>query len=393
MKKGYVFVVNGNKPTEEMYVSREDVKLTSFSIPSIEAALASGFDCYVSLNRKNAEEIKCDYPVHFYEGSIYRNIYNFKEIRKARKNLDAVVKNTNCKLIHCNTPIGGLVGRLVGKKNHVDKVIYTAHGFHFYKGAPLFNNIIIRLLERHLARSTDAIITMNEEDFEAAKKFKLKNDGKVYKVHGVGISLKDFENISNIRNKKRKELGLTDDDFALVSAGDLVKRKNYKIAIKAIAECKNPNIHYFICGRGPELKNLQHLAKKLNLENQIHFLGFRKDIKEIMASSDIFLFTTLQEGLPRSLMEAMAAGLPCVVSKIRGNVDLIDDEVNGFLCNPKDFKGFANCIKKLINSGDLQEKMKLSNLEKIKEYDISIVKEEIKRIYAEVLNFNGTKED
>lgn len=392
MEKGYIFVTNGNKPSKEAYISREDVKLSNFSLAPIQSALDLGFDCYMSLNRQNALEIKCDYPIHFYEGCIYRNIFNFKEIRKARKNLNEIVKKTNCKCIHCNTPIGGLIGRQIGKRNHIDKVIYTVHGFHFYKGAPLFNNTILKFIERRLARSTDAIITMNNEDYEAAKKFKLKSGGKVYKVHGVGITLKDFENIGINRNEKRKELGLKEDDIALVSAGDLVKGKNYKVAIKAIKECNNHHIHYFICGRGPELKKLKSLTHKFCLENQIHFLGFRKDVKEIMASSDIFLFTSLREGLSRSLMEAMASGLPCIVSNIRGNIDLIEDGVGGFLCNPKDSKSFANSIKFLINNGDLRRKMKLSNLEKIKEYDISVVKKEIKEIYSEILANNDSKE-
>lgn len=386
MKKGYVFVTNSNKPSSEAYTSREEIRLGNFSIPPIEAALSLGFDCYMSTNRRYATEIKCNYPVHFYEGCVYRNIFNLKEIRRARKNLDEIVKKTNCKCIHCNTPIGGLIGRKVGKKNNIEKVIYTVHGFHFYKGAPLFNNTILKFIERRLARSTDVIITMNQEDYEAAKKFKLKNSGKVYKVHGVGITLKDFENLSISRDQKRLELGLNKNDIAIVSAGDLIKRKNYKVAIKAIKECNDPNIHYFICGIGNESRKLNSLVKKLGLEKQIHFLGFRKDVKEIMGSADIFLFTSLQEGLPRSLMEAMASGLPCVVSNIRGNVDLIENGVNGFLCNHKDYVSFAKYINEFKNNEELRKKMSISNHEKIKEYDISVVKSELKKIYSEVFN-------
>lgn len=393
MKKGYIFISNGSKPSKEAYTSRDDVKLGNFAVAPIEAALDLDFDCYMALNRKNAEEIKCNYPIHFYEGNVYRNVFNLKEVHKARKNLDEIVKKTNCEFIHCNTPIGGLIGRQVGKKNKIDKVIYTAHGFHFYKGAPLFNNTILKFIERSLARATDAIITMNEEDFEAAKKFKLKKGGKVYKVHGVGITLKDFENISVNKDEKRKELGLGNNDIALVSAGDLVKRKNYKVAIQAIKKCDNPHIHYFICGLGPELNKLKKLTRKLRIDQQIHFLGFRKDIKEIMASCDIFLFTTLQEGLPRSLMEAMASGLPCVVSNIRGNVDLVEDGVNGFLCKPNDQKSFAKFLLELANSYDLRKKMGFINHEKIKEYDISVVKAEIRDIYNEVLLQNEIKEE
>ena len=126
---------------------------------------------------------------------------------------------------------------------------------------------------------------------------------------------------------------MKEEDIICISAGDLVARKNYAVAIKAIALLKNTRIHYLICGKGAEEKKLKELAKKLHVEKQIHFLGFRMDIDQLLLSSDLFLFTSLQEGLPRSLMEAMACELPCIVSSIRGNVDLIEIGRGGFLCN------------------------------------------------------------
>lgn len=237
-----------------------------------------------------------------------------------------------------------------------------------------------------MAHWTDAIITMNEEDYQAALKFKLRKGGKVYKVHGVGINLDEFKNIQVDKTAKRKELGLKDTDVVCISAGDLVLRKNYAVAIEAIAKTKNQNLHYLICGVGPEKENLEKLALKNNISNRVHFLGFRTDIKELMKISDIFLFTTLQEGLPRSMMEAMACGLPCIASKIRGNVDLIKNKRNGFLCNPHNTIEFANAIEVLITNQELRISMLEHNLKDIKKYDISIVKKEIQLIYKEIFN-------
>ncbi len=386
MKKGYIFVTNFNKPTKEEAESRSPVIHGSFSKPCVETALEKGYEVYVGINRKNPENIESDLPVHFYDSHVYRSITDAKDCYIAYKNLDRIVKQINCDCIHCNTPIGGLVGRLVGKKNRVRKVIYTAHGFHFYKGAPLLNCTVFKLAERIMAHYTDALITMNKEDYEAAEKFRLKRGGKVYFVHGVGIKLKDYENISACRNEKRAELNLSDDDIAVISAGDLIARKNYKTAIEAIARCENPHIHYFICGKGPELDALRQTANRLGVESQIHFLGFRTDMKELLAASDIFLFSTLQEGLPRSLMEAMASGLPCVVSKIRGNVDLVEDGVNGFLCGADNADAFAEAIEKLTKDRALRQQMSQTNLDKIKEYDESVVKREMETIYREVLS-------
>lgn len=267
-------------------------------------------------------------------------------------------------------------------------MIYTAHGFHFYKGAPLLNRTVFKLAEKHMAHWTDAIITMNEEDYQAAKKFKLKKNGKVFKVHGVGINLNDYDNVVVDVYSKRKELGFDEDDILCISAGDLVKRKNYNSSIKAIAKLNNKKIHYLICGRGPEKENLQRLARELDVEDRIHFLGFRNDMKELMKISDIFLFTTLQEGLPRSMMEAMATGLPCIASNIRGNVDLIKDGKGGYLCNSNDVEKISDKINLLADNKNLRKNMGNYNLKEIKNYDISFVENEIKNIYGEVLGKN-----
>lgn len=167
----------------------------------------------------------------------------------------------------------------------------------------------------------------------------------------------------------------------MIAMGDLIKRKNYEVSIRAIAETKMPNLHFLICGNGPELGSLKLLSKKLGVEKQIHFLGYRDDIKDLLAIADIFLFTTKQEGLPRSMMEAMASGLPCIASKVRGNIDLIEDGKGGFLCPHNDVKAFAKAIKSLICNSELREKMRDYNLKRIKQYDINIVVKEMKEIY------------
>lgn len=381
--KGYVFISNSTKPSPEKAKSREPVNPTNVSRPCLEAALKMGYDVHLGTNRDNPEELSCDLPVKLYDSHTYRSLTALSDNMKAIHNLSEVLRNNDIQVIHCNTPVGGLVGRLCGKKYKTKCVIYTAHGFHFYKGAPLINRTLFKWAEQIMARWTDVIITMNQEDFEAAKKFKLRKGGKVYKVHGVGITLSEYENINVDRSKKRSELGLSDNDIVCISAGDIVARKNYGVAIDAISKVGNPNLHYLICGVGPEREKLEARAKELGIEKQIHFLGFRKDVKELLKISDIFLFTSLQEGLPRSLMEAMAIGLPAVVSRIRGNVDLIEDDKGGFLCNPHDENDFARAITECTKEKCAEFSQR--NLSEIKKYDIKVVEEEIKKIYEEVL--------
>ena len=373
-----------------LYILNTTNKVNNFSYSSMIAAreldiefhIAGNWTGYNNPKDKEADEIK--YGIKIHQIDFIRQPYDLRNI-KAYNQVVELIKREKYDIIHCNTPIGGVIGRLAGKKCGVKKVIYQVHGFHFYEGAPLKNWILYYNAEKILARFTDTIITMNYEDYKVAEKFKLNNDGRVYNVHGVGIDLNGFSGIEKHREIKRKELGFTDDEIVLISMGDLIERKNYNVAIKAIAMSNNPKLQYIICGKGSELKKLQNLSRKLRVEKQIHFLGFRADIKELLAASDIFLFTSLQEGLPRSLMEAMAAGLPCVASKIRGNVDLISNGKGGFLCKPNDIEMFYIAMLKIVNDKLLRQKMSRINLMTIKEYDLSIVINEISKIYEKVL--------
>ena len=385
--KGYVFISNSSKPSPEKAASRAPIALSNVSMPCIKAALEMGYKVFYGTNREHPEELSCNFPVTMFHAHTYRSITAFKDNYIAFKNLSKVFKENDIEVIHCNTPVGGLIGRLCAKKYHAKRVIYTAHGFHFYKGAPLINRTIYKWAEQIMAHWTDAIITMNREDYEAASKFRMRKGGKVFFVHGVGIDTDRYMPNESVRIKKREELGLTEKDVMLVSAGDLIKRKNYRSAIRAISLCKNENVHYFICGRGPDENELREYIASLGVEKNVHLLGFRTDMKELLSAADVFLLSSLQEGLPRSTMEAMASGLPCIVSAIRGNTDLIDDGVEGYLCDPNDAEGFAARINTLAADPGLRDRMKNACLEKIQQYDIQVVVKEIADIYHTVLNY------
>ncbi len=382
---GYVFLANSTKPTAEKARSREAVKLSTVNRPCVRAALDMGYDVYLGVNRENPEELECELPIKLYDSHTYRSLTAFRDNYTAYKNLCRVMEQGNVRVIHCNTPIGGLVGRLCGRKYKADKVIYTAHGFHFYKGAPKKNWLLYYPVERFLAHWTDAIITMNREDYEAAKKFKLRRGGKVYFVHGVGIDLQAFSKSPFVRQEKRAELGLSEKDIVIISAGDLNQNKNQCVILSAMQRLGNKNIQYFLCGIGEEEASLREQAKAFGLSSQIHFLGFRNDVKDLLQAADIFVLPSFREGMPRSMMEAMANGLPCVASSIRGNVDLIENGKGGYLCAPTDADGFAAALSTLAGDAALREEMRAYNLEKIKEYDVSVVEREIRDIYNEVL--------
>ncbi len=361
----------------------------NFSLSSAHAAQSNGFEFYRAANLDNKpQEVRKEeeqkYNIKLRHLDIKRNPFHPGNIKAFIQTMK-LIKKENFDAIHCNTPIGGILGRMCGKISGVPKIIYTAHGFHFYKGAPLFNRTVLKWIEQLMAHWTDAIITMNDEDYKAALKFKLRNKGKVYKIHGVGIDTKQYQDISVNNRELRLSLGLSEDDIICISMGDLVKNKNYVTAIRAVAQCKNEKLHYIICGKGPEKENLHKLIKEHGAEKRIHLLGFRSDIKELLKISDIFLFTTLREGLSRSMMEAMASGLPCIASKIRGNIDLIEDGKGGFLVEPNNANGFTEALIKLTENNALCKKMSSVNLENIKEFDVENVKKEMFEIYKDVL--------
>ena len=369
-----------------LLISNVTNRFTNFIIPSIEVLNEMGYEVYTCANYTNFNDDKDKYSVKMHHIDFQRNPFNLKNIR-AYKQLLKLMKDEKFDIVHYNTPIGGLLGRICAKKAKVPKVIYTAHGFHFFEGNNKMKNFIYKTIEKWLAKYTDAIITINEEDYQAAQKFKLRNDGSVYKVNGVGIDISEFENVNIDIRKKREELGIKESDKVLISIGDVNKNKNTDLLIDIIYKCNNKNLKCLICGKGDQIEILKHKICNLKLESQILFLGFRNDIKELLKVSYIYISTSKREGLPRALMEAMASGLPCVVSNIRGNRDLIENDKNGYCCNK--IEEYVDAINSLIESEDKTYEFTKKNLEVIKNYDFKKVKNEIRVIYNEL---DGNKE-
>ena len=371
-----------------LFISNITHKITSFATPGILAAQNAGLEFYHASNWQSAKaeqikEMEEEYGIRIKNVPISRNPFARTNL-KAYKELVELIEGENIEYIHCNTPTGGILGRLAGKKCKVKNVIYQAHGFHFFKGAPIRNWLLYYPVEKWLAHYTDAIITINQEDYQCAKtKFKLRKNGKVYYVPGVGMDLLQYNADDCDGNKIRAELGLKDGDVALISMGDLIERKNYDVAIRSVAEAKNDKLHYFICGKGPKEDELKSLAEGLGVAQQVHFLGYRSDIKGLLAAADIFLFTTKQEGLPRSMMEAMSSGLPCIASKIRGNTDLLENTNGGYLCDVNDISAYAEKLNFLANDAGLRKKMGENNLHTIQKFGMEKVNDEVSKIYSE----------
>lgn len=369
-----------------LYILNLAEKVNNFSYSAMIAAQRLGIEFSIAGNwnypddaARKADEEK--YGIKIYQVDFIRAPYDPRNC-KAYRQIKAIMEREKFDLIHCNTPIGGIVGRIAAKKLGVKKVIYQAHGFHFYKGAPFVNRTLFYNIEKHFAKYTDVLVTINREDLEAAKAFRLKKGGKLRYVHGVGIDLSVYDGIAEYRAEKREELGLGDEEIAVISVGELNRNKNNITIVQAMAEIKDKRLHYFLCGVGQEETAIRNFASGHGLTENIHFLGYRNDVKELLSACDIFVMPSFREGLSRSLMEAMACGLPCVVSNIRGNTDLVR-KGGGWLCSPSSPAEFARAIRSCMDSD--RKAMGAVNMQSVKNYDLGIVIAEWEKIYKDVL--------
>lgn len=287
------------------------------------------------------------------------------------KDLAAIIDRRNYDLIWTNEPVMSVMTRLAArkarKKNHT-KLLYLVHGFHFFKGAPKINWIVYPI-EKFMARYCDAMTMINWEDYH----FTQKHFGNVpvYHIDGIGLDVTKFSKIQIDTNRKRLELGFTADDILLLSVGELQYRKNHAVVIRALAELKNPNVKYIICGCGALKDHLLDLAEKLGVKKQLYLLGHRYDIAEILKTVDVFVHPSIREGLGIAAIEAMSAGLPIITSNVQGIVDYSKNDLTGYCLDPNDVQGFTNALKTVINNKELRTKMGHYNIEASKKYDIS----------------------
>lgn len=295
---------------------------------------------------------------------IHRHIRSYKETI-------TLIKKRQYSFIHTHTPIASAIARLAAHKTGI-KVIYTAHGFHFYQGAPLKNWIIFYSIEKWLSKYTDILITITQEDYKNAIT-RLHAKKTIY-VPGVGVDTKKFKPCKKRREKIRTELGLSDTQIMILSVGELNENKNHEAVIRAI---KGLNLVYVIVGNGKLYNHLQKVAVECGVD--LRLTGYRNDVADFYNAADIYILPSIREGLNVSIMEAMASGLPITCGKIRGNTDLVSSP----LFNPTHLNEIKTAIKKAIRC---RTKLGQRNLEVIKRFDSHVVEALMKSIYKEKIN-------
>ena len=369
--------------------------IDQFNMPNIRLMKEMGYEVDVATNflkgstcseEKIAalKETLREMNVRCFQIDFSRNVLNVCENIKAFKQTKKIIDENNYALIHSHSPIGGFLSRIAARNDRKNgtKMIYTAHGFHFFKGAPLMNWLIFYPIERICSRWTDVLVTITHEDYQLAQK-KMYAKEVVY-VPGVGINTAAFspkEEDAAINARKREELGLAMTDTVMLSVGELNKNKNHEIILRAMARLGRKDLHYLIAGRGELKEYLEQLAIELGVSGQFHLLGFRTDVKELFKTADFFAHPSFREGLSVAVMEAMANGLPVICTKIRGNTDLIEDNKGGYLFKPAEQETAYTALKNIMDSLD-RNYMGLYNLKKSEGLDVKAVLEEMRKMYA-----------
>lgn len=314
---------------------------------------------------------------------------------KAIKQLIKIIDENDIDIVHCHNPMGGVAARIAARAGkRKPKVIYTAHGFHFYKGAPMMNWLLFYTAERFLARYTDIIVTINREDYIRAKKFRLKKNGEVYLIHSVGVDKEKFAPRPELRETKRAELGIPADAFHIVTAAELNENKNQKLVIEAVAALKNKskihadkayNIYYTICGKGPNEDKLRELIKAYGLENNVSLLGYRTDMDEILQTADVFAFPSIREGLGVAAIEALMCNVPLIAADNRGTREYVSDGNNGIVCRYDAVDEFEEAIELLYGNTAYRKRMADRCRESVKKFTIEEVEKTMTKVYTRAL--------
>lgn len=375
-----------------LFCATIDYHFKAFHLPYMKWFKEQGWEVHVAA----AGNMELPYVDKKYNISIQRSPFKLENFN-AYKELKSIIDKNKYKIIHCHTPMGGVLARLAARKarKHRTKVIYTAHGFHFCQGAPLINWLLYYPIEKGLAHYTDCLITINEEDYNLAVKHRFKA-GRIEHVHGVGVNTGHFRPVEEARKRELKiEFGYKPDDFLMFYAAEFNKNKNQQLLIHALALIKDeiPTAKLLLAGEGPLIESCRELTIKLGIGEMVHFLGYRRDIDKILPMCDIAVASSLREGLPVNIMEAMACGLPVIASDNRGHRELVQNDVNGWTVGNDDMHKMAVKIKELAGNRDLKSMLGAAGRNMIRNrYAVNKVLEEKSCIYTMFMDGTGELE-
>lgn len=356
--------------TKLLYIATSDVHLATFHKPYLKWLGDNGVQ--VDIVVENRGNIEFDGVTNTFYLDFPRS-FTKKELLVSYRKLKNIIDNGNYTIVHCHTPIPSMLARLAARnaRSKGTKVLYTAHGFHFYKGAPISRWLFYYTAEYALSKFTDAIITINKEDFDYVNSKMLHKDS--YHIKGIGVDSSRFKPLDKEEKKnKRIELGLDSDKFILLYVAEFISRKNHEFIIRAVQSLQKtiPNLQVLFAGKGELLDRMKALTKELKVENAIQFLGFRKDVHLLSAIADVGISASKHEGLGLGLTEEMFCKVPIIASYDRGHKEMVIQGVNGFMFQQGNLEEFIEYVNLLYQDENLRLKMGEAAYIKAQEFEI-----------------------
>ena len=363
-----------------LYVATVLSHICQFHLPYLRMLKELGNEIHVAahdnLAMKNGLQLR--YADRHIEIPFERSPFDRRNI-KAYRRLKELIDRENYDLIVCNTPVGGILTRLAAReaRKHGTKVVYIAHGFHFFRGAPRKNWLLYYPLEKHFSRLCDMVITINEEDYQLAKS---RFPGRVEHIHGIGVDGDRFHPVSEEEQQAlRRAENLSEKDYVVLCTGELNENKNQKtlIAAAALLKEKTPNLAVLLAGNGPKEQELRKQIRELGLEESVRLLGYRTDLEHIVPAVDVVVSCSRREGLPLNVVEAMLCKKPVVASVNRGHRELVKDGINGILLSPNDIAGYAKVIENLSKNSGMAEAYGIAGREIAEKYTTAAVEQKL----------------
>lgn len=364
-------------------VAKEHV--LKFHVPTIKSLKDQGW--HVDVACSGEEDIPyCD---HQYRMSYRRSPFNFA-LLKGIVELRKIIHNGCYDIVYCHTPVGGIAARIAARKErkHGTKVVYMAHGYHFYKGAPFLNWLLYYPVEKLLSGMTDTIVLINQEDYELTKR-KFRHC-KAYLVPGIGVDLERFkvENKAVVRTEYRRQMDIPEDAAVLIYLAELLPNKNQTFLMRVLKRVMqtDTNVYLVLAGFDHSHGAFERYAEEIGVEDHVRFLGWREDVGNLYSMADICTATSIREGFGLNLVEAMACGIPVVASRNRGHETIIRDGENGYMIDQTDEKGFAEHVLRLINDSGLRNQLIAAGKAEVYQYSCDAVLAQIEGIFKDSLN-------
>lgn len=302
-----------------------------------------------------------------------------------------LIKKEKFDIIHTHTSKAGILGRIAAKwttsKDYRPIIIHTPHGHVFYGYYGVVLSKLFLILEKLAASFTDKIIALTEKEIDEYLQFGISRNRAKFISIPNGLDLNRIANLKIDPVRKRKEFGLPEEVKLIGSAGRLELVKGYKYFIEAslIVKKSFPNCLFLLIGDGSLCGELQHQIEKLNLWQNFKILGWRDDVNEIISLLDVFVLSSLNEGMGLVLVEAMAMGKPVVATNVGGIPSVVIDGETGILVPPKNPDAIAEAIIFLLQNPEKMKKMGEAGKERTKLFSIEVMIEKTQRLYEELL--------